>query len=64
MSRVSVMLAAMRLIAATAAAGLILVIGIAVALFLGHDAGITIVASFLVALLVGGLTALLWPKEW
>ena len=56
------MLVAMRLIAAIAAAALILAIGIGVALFLGHDAGITIVASFLAALAAGGLTALLWPR--
>ena len=56
------MMAAMRLIAATVAAAAMLAIGIGVALFLGHDAGITIVASFLAALAVGGLTALLWPR--
>jgi hypothetical protein len=53
----------MRLIVATAAAAAILAIGIGVALFLGHDAGITIVASFLASLAVGGLTALLWPRS-
>jgi hypothetical protein len=55
------MLSTMRLIAAIVAGAVMLAIGIAVALFLGHDAGITIVASFLAALAVGALTALLWP---
>jgi uncharacterized membrane protein YjjB (DUF3815 family) len=57
------MLSAMRLIAAIVAAALMLAIGIAVALFLGHDAGITIVASFLAALGVGVLTAVFWPRS-
>jgi len=57
------MLSTMRLIASIASAAVMLAIGIAVALFLGHDAGITIVASFLAALGVGALTALFWPRS-
>lgn len=56
------MLETMRLLAATVAATAMLAIGIAVALFAGHDAGITLVATFMAALAVGGLTALLWPR--